>query len=396
MRTIKALCGITAFLATSSIAIAADPVLRLEVPGPVTSSSSSLTNPTWDGVSYSSSQLQSLLGTNFFGAEANSIFAGLATLRQNMSIEIRDAFLANPKIKAINSVIVDTKPINATLANGGTGIGLTVNGLKANVDGKADGPLPILCSSVNFNMDLLFNGTGSFNASLVEVGDLVFTMQANVRSASCSGVFGFLGDLFGQIMNGESTRSFLETKMRQQLAQLSGFQSIPTMFSLSALNANILNRLPAGSVKDKVVNVVGRFLSSGASRSGLALTLSLHDNFSGTGGHLIKLRGSQIASSGHMEFVGNGNHFIEINPAPGASTVQLYEKTSFSTSIFQTLNVLAGETFAVFSGAGGTQVWAATNSSIISGLRSSPKLIGTVKSSTGTDCQFTEGCSEVP
>lgn len=383
----------TTALLLAATPLSAQPRLSLETPAALTVSSDPA-NPPRESVQFTSAQLQSMLGSSFFATEANSLFQGLASFRSNIAAEMTTAFLSDSSIKRVNSVVVTTKPITATLTASGTAVGVNVSGIKATVDAKADGPLPLLCPSVNFVVDIAFTGNGSFNPSLLEVGDLQFNAVPNVRSASCSGIFGFLGNLLGSIMNGESVRSVTQDKMRQQLAQFSGFGSVPTMFSLSGININVLSRLPASPSRDKVLNTANRFLAAGALRSGLALAISLHDDFSGAGGHLIRLTASQIPVSAHLEFIGNGSHMLELMDGPGTASVRVYlRQHSFNNDI----GSFTPGSFTIISSSGGTSVWGVAESALVPGLRSFPKSFGTISSSTGTDCRFSEsGCSEVP
>lgn len=348
--------AVFALVCALPMAARAEVTLRLATPG------DPLSNPTED-IEITASAIDAAVGTNFFSTQANAVVADLAVLRADLEVAARNQILSDPRTISVLALTVATDPISVRLTQAIGAIGLSVAGIHLNFTEKATVPFPlnILCPTITFTAEVDFTGAGTFNHITGVLDNIDIGDDINVTGASCSGVIGFvinfLDEIFG-VVNG-----LVENKIESNLRVLLDFDTIQTMFSLTNLTQDLVQAIPPGPVKDKVLVLVDQFLFLLSQNRGLQLDISLDPDFYGPTGPLLSLTASHQMPSLAVENT-NDTTLITVD-SPGAARHDIYWSGGFiasTTNGFLAIPILP-ET---------TQILAVGVNSLIPGLKSFP------------------------
>ena len=348
--------AVFALICAFPIAAQAEVTLRLATPG------DPINNPT-ENFEITASQIDAAVGTTFFSTQADALVLNLAALRQDLEVVIRDHVLLNPKITSVQSVTVLTNPISARLTQLADAIGLSVSGIDTSLSATADG-IPVICPSVHFTAAINSTGNGTFDLFTGLIANININNNVNVTGASCSGLFGFIGNILAGIFV-DGLPNFIEGKIEAGLQNFLDVNSVQTMFSLAALTQDLDQAIPAGPLKDKVLVVVNDFLALLSQNSGLVLDIEIDPDFYGPTGPLLSLTASHRMPSLVVENT-NDTTLITVD-SPGAIRHDIYWSGGF---IGSTTNGF----LAIPIQPQGTQILAVGVSSLIPELKSFPAL----------------------
>lgn len=346
---------VVALICALPMAAQAELTLRLATPG------DPINNPIED-IEITASAIDAVVGTNFFSTQANALVADLAALRQDLEGIIRDHVLLNPDIRSVQSVVVRTNPISARLTQKTSAIGLSVAGIDTTVNATADG-IPLLCPSVSFTAEINSTGNGTFNFLTGLIANIDISNNVNVTGASCSGLFGFLGNILAAIFT-DGLNNMVEGRIEDGLQDFVDFGSVQTMFRLTALTQDLVQAIPPGPIKDKVLVLVDQFLFLLSQNAGLQLDISLDPDFYGPTGPLLSLTASQREPSVSADLI-QSETIITVN-APGAIRYDIYAQGFFLIST-------TSSPVTVGYQAPGHEILAVAHSALIPGLKSFPR-----------------------
>jgi hypothetical protein len=181
----------------------------------------------------------------------NNLFLEINTAKYELQNNIRSALLAVPEVERVNYSLVTTYPLQLNLTQTNNSLVANMNGLGVSVGGVADTGIPVFCSNIHFNLSIqniditlaydLFNG--NLNLSSVDY-DLN-------TSASCSGLFGFLGTIFTQSYFENAVEESIDNAIRD----IEGTLQMEQLFSIRDLTDDIVS-LPIGNTPSEIQNTL--------------------------------------------------------------------------------------------------------------------------------------------
>ena len=313
--------------------------------------------------SISTSQIDAVLGSNHASNLVDGLFTDLADLKSDLENGIRDAILSADKTKSVLWTTAAIDPISATLSQQSTSVSLMLEGVSVSFKAKADGGF--FCPTVTYTAEIQnIEATGNYDVYTgLLSGPNITHNDINVTSASCSGIFGLLINLFGGV-DGR-----VEGELDNAIGNLAGVNSMTTLFSIRDLAADLANIVFTQNETDKALMAVDEIINSTDLDSGIELKVVLDRDFNGTNQHKISFEATQQRPSLLAEFIPNGTT-LAIVGGTNAEKYELYRKFEGST-VWEHVLTTSESINYIFAPAG-SQLMAVATNDLIPGLKSFP------------------------
>ncbi|RME23499.1 MAG: hypothetical protein D6800_09770, partial [Candidatus Zixiibacteriota bacterium] len=254
-------------------------------------------------VEITASRVDSMLGNSTFSRITTDIFDSLALLREDAKSAIGEMLLSDPRTVSIKWMKAQTDPLAILLRQASDGIDVKVSGIVVTARVKADeGKVKttkeifaaVFCPTIKYTVEFRISALGKFRASDLMLQSLTVPRPGyQVTNVTCSGLLGPIGKILDELFFtgvGDRTRQGFARALQAR----QNFASLDAMISLGDLVAKLDQAVPAGPVKDRLVEIADRFLLLAAQPASLQLRILLRENVFGPGGHLIRLEGGSI------------------------------------------------------------------------------------------------------
>lgn len=328
--------------------------------------------------------LDQFVGAGAVTSAVNAAFSALATFETQSEAGIAAGLLSASEIKQVFWVDVKTAPLALTFSQAATTIALNVSGIDISYRVKAEGGLPLFCSSVKFTADITVEATGNFSYSTGNLTGLSSSQTLNkIRDVSCGGVLSFLTNLIAKPF----IKGMIESKVSENLQLFGQVTNVLRAFSLSDIVLPLPPSLGLGHASDMVLQVAGEIFNRTSQNKGLNLKAELWPNLYGPGNHQVTF----------TAFNSTPQVFTTDFPlvwwsAPASVSFDIYTQPSSGLISFR---MSTSSTAANFSDlTSGTKILVVGKNRLIPSLKSFPG-IGVVPQNSGSDCIFDPlGCQQ--
>ncbi|WKD48964.1 hypothetical protein [Microbulbifer spongiae] len=279
-----------------------------------------------------SGNTDSILNGENTGIAGDIAFAKFAQLEQDVAQELRNALLSINGVEWVDFVHVDASDFTATVTGLSDGSAtLTVEGINISTELKVDGPVPIICGSVNVSVDVRqIKVVGEYSFGSIVDGSLssltVDYPEPDV-DADCSGIGGIIGNILSIFVSEEDLVRDVIANEVADLQALAIGQNLPglmELFMVPAIN-DVMDRVEIRSGFD-IDGFLGNFL--GNVITGLNLRIQMLRNHRGPNRNDIIISGFQTAP--HVTFSSSGSadaissRALITFSAPGADEFLVY------------------------------------------------------------------------
>jgi hypothetical protein len=181
------------------------------------------------------------------------LFNEVNQAKNGLQNDLRAGLLTMPDIDRVNYAIVTTYPLQLNLNQASNSLFANINGLGVKVSGKVDSGVPLFCESASFyvsiqNIDVtlqydLFSGT-------LGISSINYDLDTDTN---CSGLLGFIGDLFAEPEFDDSVRDGLE----DAVTGIEGTPQMQQLFSVRELTDELAS-IQVGSNTPAIQNTLLR------------------------------------------------------------------------------------------------------------------------------------------
>lgn len=319
----------------------------------------------------------SVFGQNFTRDRSNKLFADLASLRIGLAQSISSAIASESTVRQVYSVNVN--PIIPTLKlsqNNGTVSGeLAQFFVQASIKASGQG---IFCPSadVKFNIDNI-KAFGEYNVISGDVNNTSISYNITNVSASCNGIFGFIGNLFATGV----ARDRINSAVASQVNQIVQFANMQRLFSLKDFAASFSRFGQETSISpftSRVFRVVEEIISNPAINTpGVSLKLIALPSVNNFANHSVILLASHAPAL--IDSISCFNE-IEGNIPPNTSEINIYvmlPRAGATWTLYQTIPAGLNNRFytAVEGLPANTGVTAIAKNATIGALESFPEKV---------------------
>jgi hypothetical protein len=266
------------------------------------------------------------------GTAGDVAFAKFIQLEQDLAQQLRSTLLSTNDVERVDFVHVDASDFTATVTGLPNGRAtLTVEGIDISTELKADGPVPIICGSVDVSVDIRdiqVVGEYSFGSTVDgSLSNLTVNYPEPDVDADCSGVGSIIGNIISIFFSEEDiVRDVIADEVADIQALAIG-QSLPGLMDLFMVPAisNAVTEVENRSGFD-IGGFLGNFLDNVI--AGLNLRIQMLRNNRGTNRNDIIVSGFQTAPSVTIDLAGSataisGRGIMTFN-APGAGEYRVY------------------------------------------------------------------------
>jgi len=340
-----------------------DTILRLVTPD------NPVTNPI-DDIQITASAIDIALGTQFFSVTAEGLFDDVAALRGQLRQIVLEEAIQSGQLSQIDSVTVDFDPLAARLLQFGSFINVEVSGLTTELRARASSGIPLLCGTVRFTALIDSRALGRFDAFTGALDNPDIRHNINVTEASCSGVFGFLGNILADIFIG-GIDGQIESQMKSALDNALSFNDLPGFFSVKDMTADLIAAIPSNAVAFKVQGVANHIFSQVEQSGGLRLDIELRPDFNGAGAHMITLTASQERPQVFAQEQRVSGVLIDITGAP-SNLYEIYYWDPVAAAWRHLTTTSSGLNILPALPNGANRIMVVAESNVVPGMRSFP------------------------
>lgn len=286
------------------------------------------------------------------GVAGDIAFAKFTQLEQDVARDVRNALLAVNRVRRVNFVNVDASDFTATVTGLSNGrAALKIEGLDLDARVRANGPVPVICSSVDVDVsvrDIEIIGEYSFGSTVEgSLSNLTVDYPEPDVDADCTGVGGIIGNIFSVFFSEEDIVRGIIADEIEDIQALAIGQSLPGLMDLFMVPAidNSIAAVESRSGFD-IGNFLGNFLDNVI--TGLNLKIQMLRNNRGPNRNDIIISGFQTTP--RVTFIASGT-VNTIRPlgsitidSPGAGEFSVYLDNTLIGTYSGTSTIL-NETF---------------------------------------------------
>jgi hypothetical protein len=173
-------------------------------------------------------------GQNFTRDKANKVFADFANFRTGLASSLAQTIAAQPNIRRVNSVAINTSALNLRLSQKTNSVSGELGTIMARVSlvADVDGISSIFCPSANVTFDVdNIKASGDYNFISGDVSNAAVAYEVTNVSAGCNGLLGFIGNAIGN--PSATARNQINAAIQSQVNTQLTFVNMQRLFSLS-------------------------------------------------------------------------------------------------------------------------------------------------------------------